>query len=185
MSALRFFHAVVSRPWWVLTPLGVLLLASLAAMTGLQKDTRSDAFLAPDNPALVYRDLVREQFGLSDPLLLALVADGERGIYTPAILRALAELTQRVAALPNVDADNTLSLATEPLIEGTSAGIEVVDALETAFRLLYRKQFGLDRAREELRAQGRLIPQVNQLLDFLQTQQEGRNGRGRDIRRAA
>lgn len=60
-----------------------------------------------------------------------------------------------------------------------------IRALSEAHRLLYRAKVGLDHAREILRANGRLVPSVNHLLSFLQTQQEGRHGRGRDRRRAA
>lgn len=106
------------------------MLVSVYGLVGLSKDTRSDAFLAPDNPALVYRDLVKEQFGLSDPMLVALVAEGDEGIYRPDILRTIAELTRAVSSLENVDGDNTLSLASEALITGTASGIEVVPLLD-------------------------------------------------------
>lgn len=63
---------------------------------------------------------------------------------------------------------------------------ESVDALAEAHRLLYRARVGLDNAREILRAAGQLLPDVNRLLSFVQEQQEGRHGRGRErIRRAA
>ncbi|EED33972.1 Patched family protein [gamma proteobacterium NOR5-3] len=107
-----------------------ILLASLAGLSGLEKDTRSDAFLASDNPALLYRDLVKEQFGLSDPMLVAVVATNERGIYRPDILSAIMEVNDAVSALPNVDAANTVSLATESLITGTASGIDVVPLLD-------------------------------------------------------
>ena len=62
---------------------------------------------------------------------------------------------------------------------------EAVDCLAEAHRLLYRAKVGLDNAREILRNNGQLIPQVNQLLSFVQEQQEGRHGRSRERRRAA
>jgi UDP-N-acetylglucosamine acyltransferase len=62
---------------------------------------------------------------------------------------------------------------------------ETVRALSEAHRLLYRAKVGLDHARELLRAADMLVPAVNHLLSFLQNQHEGRNGRGRDRRRAA
>ncbi len=61
----------------------------------------------------------------------------------------------------------------------------VIDCLAEAHRLLYRGKIGLDQAREILRSNGQLVPQVNQLLSFVEGQQEGRHGRGREIRRAA
>ena len=62
---------------------------------------------------------------------------------------------------------------------------DVVDALGDTYRLLYRAKVGLDCAREILRSEGKLLPQVNQLLGFIQQQQQGRFGRGRERRRAA
>ena len=62
---------------------------------------------------------------------------------------------------------------------------DVIAALAAAHRLLYRAKVGLDHARELLRTEGNLVPQVNQLLTFIQNQQEGRHGRARDLRRAA
>ena len=62
---------------------------------------------------------------------------------------------------------------------------EDIKALSEAHRVLYRAKVGLDHAREILRANGNLIPSVNHLLSFVQTQQEGRHGRARERRRAA
>jgi UDP-N-acetylglucosamine acyltransferase len=62
---------------------------------------------------------------------------------------------------------------------------EYIQALSEAHRLLFRAKVGLDHARELLRAQGKLIPPVNHLLNFIQEQQEGRHGRAREHRKAA
>jgi len=62
---------------------------------------------------------------------------------------------------------------------------EAIDSLAEAHRLLYRARVGLDNAREILRSNGQLIPPVNHLLSFVQEQQEGRHGRGRERRKAA
>lgn len=60
-----------------------------------------------------------------------------------------------------------------------------INALQEAHRLIYRAKVGLDHAREILRGNELLIPQVTQLLSFIQDQQEGRHGRSRELRRAA
>jgi UDP-N-acetylglucosamine acyltransferase len=62
---------------------------------------------------------------------------------------------------------------------------QTIHCLAEAHRLLYRAKVGLDNAREILRANGQLVPQVNHLLTFIQEQQEGRHGRGRERKRAA
>jgi UDP-N-acetylglucosamine acyltransferase len=61
----------------------------------------------------------------------------------------------------------------------------VIDSLAEAHRLIYRAKVGLDPAREILRGNGQLVPQVNQLLAFVEGQQIGRHGRSRETRRAA
>ena len=62
---------------------------------------------------------------------------------------------------------------------------QVIDALAEVHRLIYRSKVGLDAAREILRSNNQLVPQVNQLLAFVEGQQEGRHGRSREFRRAA
>jgi UDP-N-acetylglucosamine acyltransferase len=62
---------------------------------------------------------------------------------------------------------------------------DTIEALAEAHRLLYRAKVGLDQAREILRSNGKLVPAVNHLLNFVQDQHEGRHGRGRERRRAA
>lgn len=60
-----------------------------------------------------------------------------------------------------------------------------IHCLAEAHRLLYRAKVGLDHAREILRSNEQLVPAVNELLSFIQGQQEGKHGRGRERRRAA
>jgi UDP-N-acetylglucosamine acyltransferase len=61
----------------------------------------------------------------------------------------------------------------------------VIESLAQAHRLLFRAKVGLDQAREILRGNEQLVPEVNHLLNFIQGQQGGRHGRGRERRRAA
>jgi UDP-N-acetylglucosamine acyltransferase len=62
---------------------------------------------------------------------------------------------------------------------------ESITAVTEAHRLLYRAKVGLEAAREILRSQSMLLPDVEQLLEFLAMQKEGRHGRAREQRRAA
>jgi UDP-N-acetylglucosamine acyltransferase len=61
----------------------------------------------------------------------------------------------------------------------------VIEAINQAHRLLFRAKVGLEQAREILRGNGQLVPEVTYLLDFVAGQQGGRHGRGRERRRAA
>ena len=60
-----------------------------------------------------------------------------------------------------------------------------IEALSEAYRLLYRAKVGLENAREILNGKGELNLHVNRLLDFVERQQGGAHGRGRERRRAA
>ena len=60
-----------------------------------------------------------------------------------------------------------------------------VEAVTEAHRLLYRARVGQAQAREILRSQSMLIPEVESVLQFLSNQQEGRHGRALPRRRAA
>jgi UDP-N-acetylglucosamine acyltransferase len=62
---------------------------------------------------------------------------------------------------------------------------EAIAHLASAHRLLYRAKMGLEHAREILRANDQLVPQVADLLAFVENQQSGRHGRARETRRAA
>jgi len=62
---------------------------------------------------------------------------------------------------------------------------ETINSLAEAHRLMYRAKVGLDHAREILRGNEQLAPEVQHLLEFIQVQQEGKHGRSRERRRAA
>ncbi|MFT6958394.1 MAG: putative RND superfamily exporter protein [Halieaceae bacterium] len=121
-----FFRWTVARPKTLLTLSMVLMAAALMFLPQLYKDTRSDAFLAADNPALVYREKVKEQFGLSDPLVIAVVSEGGGGVFTPQTLQLVEWLTDAVMELPNIDAARVKSLATEKNIVGSAEGMDVI-----------------------------------------------------------
>ncbi len=62
---------------------------------------------------------------------------------------------------------------------------QVISGLSDAHRLVFRSKVGLDQARETLGAEDKLWPEVQAMLDFIDHQQDGRFGRGREKRRAA
>jgi len=118
-----FFRWVVTHPRRILAIGLALLLLFGSFLPSLEKDTRADAFLADDNPALIYKDKVRETFGLSDPMVVAVVA--EETIFTAEGLNAIQSISESVRLVENVDPDGITSLATENNIVGTDDGMEV------------------------------------------------------------
>ncbi|MBL4659091.1 MAG: outer membrane lipoprotein-sorting protein [Alcanivoracaceae bacterium] len=101
------------------------MLILFTALPQLYKDTRSDAFLAADNPALLYREKVKAQFGLSDPIVIAVINKSENGVFNPQSLQLVSQLTEQVSALKNINSDRVISLATENNITGSEDGMEV------------------------------------------------------------
>jgi len=121
----RTFIYIVNKPK-VIIIIGLLVIIASSFFIGdLVKDTRPNTFLAPDNPALLYREKVKELFGLSDPLIVAVVNKGENGVFNPETLALLGWLSQEISVLPNIDDSRLLSLATENNITGTEDGMDV------------------------------------------------------------
>ena len=127
----ELYQKIVLYPKSVVVASLVLFVAVISFLPTLTKDTRSDAFLAEDNPALIYRDKVKAQFGLSDPMVIAIVNKAEKGVYTAETMQLIQSLTDAVKTLPNVDDARVFSLATENNIEATEDGMQVQAFFDT------------------------------------------------------
>ncbi len=126
----RYFHLIVSLRWLVLLLGAILVGAAMTAIPSLSKDTSAGAFIHPENPALLYREQVEQLFGLRDPIVVAVVNEGDNGIFNPASLQLVDWLTIQVKSLDNVDPDQVMSLSTESNVVGTITGMEVDEFLD-------------------------------------------------------
>ena len=127
------FAIIIERPLLVII-LGLIpIILGAIMLPGLQNDVRSDAFLAADNPALLYRQKIKQQFGLSDPLVIAVVSESAEGVFRPDTLALLDWLSSAVSALPNIDASRTVSLATEKNITASTDGLEIQPFFDSPF----------------------------------------------------
>ncbi len=105
---------------------GLIMMIGLASgLSQLYKDTSADAFLAEDNPALAYKEQVKEIFSLSDPMVIAIEDNSEQGVYRTETLELIARLSDKIDALETVNSDRTVSLATANNIIGAPDGMEV------------------------------------------------------------
>jgi predicted RND superfamily exporter protein len=110
----------------MITFISLLIMAGLfTALPTLYKDTRSDAFLAEDNPALIYKNKVKAQFGLNDPIVIAILNKQEKGIFNPDSLALVDWLSDKLSLVDNINSDRITSLATQNNIEGSAEGMEV------------------------------------------------------------
>jgi len=127
----KYFQTVTTWPK-IIIALGLIFIIGFASfIPTLEKDTRADAFIPPDHPALLFRDKVEDIFGLQDPMVIALVNDGEAGIFNPHSLELVEWLTRRLETVDNIDPERITSLATENDIIGTEDGMLVEPFFET------------------------------------------------------
>ncbi len=131
-KAERFFEHVTQWPKTIILFGLLLIIATGSFIPTLQKDTRSDAFMPPDHPALLYRDKVEEIFGLKDPMVIAVVNEGKHGVFNPESLQLIEWLSLELETIDNIDLDRITSIATENNIIGTKEGMRVEPFFEAA-----------------------------------------------------
>ena len=124
-KAEHFFRLVTAWPKTVMFIAFALIISCAVFIPGIVKDTRSDAFMPPDHPALVYQHKSEEIFGLKDPMVIAITSDSPNGVFTPQSLALVDRLTQQIKNINNIDADRVTSLSTENDIIGTEDGMQV------------------------------------------------------------
>lgn len=92
----KYFTLVTQWPKLIVL-LGILLIISAGSfIPGLVKDTRSDAFMPPNHPALIYQNKSEEIFGLKDPMVIAIVSNSPNGVFTPESLQLVHWLTEKI-----------------------------------------------------------------------------------------
>jgi len=121
----RFFALVTARPIVTVVLCFAFVIAAGSQLPKLHKDTSAEAFINPDNPALIERDKVEEIFGLKDPIAVAVVDEDGDGIFDAGNLKLLAHLTEKISSISNIDPERVMSLATENMIVGTPDGVIV------------------------------------------------------------
>lgn len=115
---------------WVIQQYKIILVVGLVLIVGMgfflpkiTKDTTATAFIPKNNPVLVYREKVKEIFGLQDPIVVAVY--NEKGIFNKESLLLIAKLSEELKTFNGIDSDKIRSIATEKNILGTFDGMEV------------------------------------------------------------
>lgn len=119
----RFFEKVTDRYKLILILSVVFILAIGFFIPQLTFDTSQEAFIQDDNPVLVYRDKVKETFGLKDPMVIAV--HNESGVFNKESLALVSELSDRLIEIPGIDPAKIMSIATEKNVVGTYDGLDV------------------------------------------------------------
>ena len=113
----RGFHRLVegslARPRRALAILPLLTLAALPGLMQLELRTDGRAMLPSKDPAVLFDREVREHFHLHDSIVVFLTTSHPDGVYNTATLRRLQQMSAALMALPDIDPESVMSLATE------------------------------------------------------------------------
>ncbi|MDX1490944.1 MAG: efflux RND transporter permease subunit [Pseudohongiellaceae bacterium] len=130
MKATGYFNFIIRWRWPVIALTLISFLALGSQAPKLRKDTSADAFIDPQDPALIKRDEVEALFNIADPILVTLVNKSDTGIYNAESMALVQWISDRIQSVDNIDPDQITSLATESNIVGTFDGMEVEDFFE-------------------------------------------------------
>lgn len=121
---------MLSARWLVIIIAITIIGATAFSLPKLTKDTSADAFINSESPALIYKERVEEIFGLTDPIVVAVIDKGEDGVFDADNLALVEYLTSAIGRLKQIDPDRIVSLATENNIVGTQDGLVVEGFLD-------------------------------------------------------
>jgi len=148
---IRFFGSLsrcaIRHPKRVLVIATVLTLAVAPGMLRLRLRTDGHALVSPAAPEVVFDNAMRSRFGIEDNLVVLIRSDSADGIFNPATLQLVRELTQEFLKLPGINPSNVLSLATEPSFRMRPASLIHQTLLEPPLKT----RAELDQLREDLR----------------------------------
>jgi hypothetical protein len=103
----------VAHPRTVLVLWAIVTIVPLGGLLRLRRETDGRA-MAPRGDAAVRIDAeVRERFGLRDPLIVFFDTGRPNGIFDAGVLAAVAEVSDRIVAMPEFGRTQVMSLRTE------------------------------------------------------------------------
>src|ERR1039457_372380 len=143
----RLSRLAIRRPRTALVVAAAITLAAAPGILLLKLRTDGHALVSPTAPEVMADQTVREHFGIHDQLVVLIRPRHADGIFNPATLQLVRDLTAEFKQLPGVAPADVLSLATEPsfrLRPGTLIQQRVLEpALQTKTEL--------DQLRDDLR----------------------------------
>jgi len=126
----RFFELVVDHPRTTLSILFVITLVLLVQIPKIPVETDLKKWLPEGHPEVEYYDRVRDEFGLTSQIVIAVADEGPNGVFNPVALDLVAHLTEEVKGMEGVIEEDVISLATQDNIIGTAEGLDVTPFME-------------------------------------------------------
>lgn len=110
----KISRQAIRRPRTALLITALVTLAALPGMFRLKLRTDGHALVSPSAPEVVADKSVRDHFGIHDQLVVLIQPRHADGIFNPATLQLVRDLTAEFKQLPGVAPADVMSLATEP-----------------------------------------------------------------------
>src|SRR6185369_12962617 len=104
----------IAHPRSVLVAAVLVTLAALPGLARLKLRTDGHALVTPDAPEVLYDSAIRQKFGIEDQIVVLIHSTNANGIFNPATLSRVRNLTAEFLKLPGVSPASVMSLATEP-----------------------------------------------------------------------
>lgn len=152
-TALRaFWHVCIHRPWPVFLATLVITVIALLQFPQVRIDTDPENMLPDDQSERVFHNAAKQRFGLSDTIVVGVIASGD-SIYTPRSLAALHALSAQVKRIEGVVEVDLMSLAE---IDNVTQG----DPGTVRFEWLMRTPPANDADAQAIRAAVERLPQA-------------------------
>lgn len=103
----------IRHPKRVILTAVVFTLAVAPGASRLKLRTDGHALVAENAPEVLYDRTIREQFGIEDPVVVVIRSPRAEGIFNPATLQLVRDLTAELIKIEGVKSNNVVSLATE------------------------------------------------------------------------
>jgi predicted RND superfamily exporter protein len=140
-------HYAIRHPRQVLALVAVITLAAAPGILRLKLRTDGHALVSPTAPEVLADKAVRDHFSLHDQLVVLIRPGNTNGIFNPATLQLVRDLTAEFKQLPGVAPFDVMSLATEPSFRMRPGTLIQQKLLEPPLKT----QSELDQLREDLR----------------------------------
>ena len=137
----------IDHPKRTIAAATVLTLAVAPGMARLKLRTDGQALVSPKAPEVIYDQSIRDKFGIQDQLVVLVRPEHPEGIFNPATVQLVRDLTADLKKLPGINPTNVLSLATEPSFHLRPGSLFHQTVLEPPLRT----KADLDQLREDLR----------------------------------
>ena len=149
--AVGFFGALsrlaILHPRRVLLFAALITLAAAPGVLRLKLRTDGHALVDRNAPEVRYDRTLRQEFGLDDQIVVLVRSTHPDGIFNPATLQLVRDLTAELAKIAGINSNTILSLATEPNFRVRPGTMIQEKLLEPPLKT----RVELDRLREDLR----------------------------------